>query len=87
MATPVTRIFTDTTTHGGVFITASSNVFTNKIPQVRQFDILACPIHGPNPVISNSPTVFVNNRNMTRIVSVCACGAMVCTGSPNVFCI
>jgi uncharacterized Zn-binding protein involved in type VI secretion len=86
MATPVTRVFKDTSSHGGVFVTSSSNVFTNKIPQVRQFDILACPIHGPNPVVFNSPTVWVNKLNMTRIGSVCACGAVVCTGSANTFC-
>ena len=65
----------DGSTHGGAIITASGDTFFNGIPATRLFDILACPIHGPNPVVMSAPHCYINNRNSSRLGDPCACGA------------
>ena len=68
------RLF-DTSTHGGAIVTSSSDTFINSIPATRLFDILACPIHAPNPVVISAPHCYINNRNNSRLMDMCACGA------------
>jgi uncharacterized Zn-binding protein involved in type VI secretion len=80
-------IIGDTSSHGGAVTSGSYNTFVNNIPKSRKFDILACPIHGPNPIMLVSPNAFTNDsRGSSRITSVCACGAVIITGnSPDTF--
>jgi len=74
-------IIGDTSTHGGMVITGSDNTFVNNIPKSRLNDLLACPIHGINPIIVVSDNAFTNDsRGNSRITSLCACGAVIITG-------
>lgn len=76
----------DSSTHGGAIVTASMNTFINNIPATRLADILACPIHGPNPVVFGAMHCFINNRMAARLGDPCACGAALFFKlSPNTF--
>lgn len=77
------RIF-DITTHCGIIVTGSTNTFVNTNPlECRLFDIHVCPLHGPNCVVTGSLNTITNVRLNTRLFDVCACGALLATGSPN----
>lgn len=71
----------DTGTHGGRIITGSHNVIDENSPSARVGDIYACPIHGPNAIVTGSPKTIVNNRRNVRITSMTACGAMINSGA------
>lgn len=78
------RIF-DTSAHGGAIVTSSTDTFVNNIPATRIFDILACPIHGPNPVVIVAPHYYINNRNEARLFDMCACGASLTPACTDTF--
>ena len=75
----------DTSTHGGILVTSSVNVFVNGIGVVRLFDIHCCPIpgHGCTPMVTASPDTTANSRNICRTGDLAACGAAAISGSPN----
>ena len=73
----------DTSTHGGQIVTASDDTICNGRGVARVQDILACPIHGPNPIVTGSPDVICNGRPVARIGSVCQCGAVISSGSED----
>lgn len=75
----------DLGSHGGVIVTASEDVFTNSRGQARIGDIYACAIHGLNPIIEGSPDTYANSRNVARVGDLTECGAVIVTGSPDVF--
>jgi uncharacterized Zn-binding protein involved in type VI secretion len=74
---------TDLGSHGGTIVTASSDKFVNSLGCARLYDTYACPIHGPNPIISCGVTQVTNSRNTARVTAITACGATIVTGSPN----
>lgn len=53
----------------------------------RVGDIGVCPIppHGPNPMATGSPNVFVNNIPCHRVDTFWSCGAATKNASPNVY--
>lgn len=66
-------------------ITASSiEVYTDGIKTCINGDLLACPIHGPNPV-SSAHTALSNQQPFIAIGCVAACGAVITSGSPTTF--
>lgn len=70
-------------------ITASPNVYTNSIPQVRNTDVYAAhPLfvpHGGRAVSGGSLTVFVNGLRICRNTDAISCGSTAANGSPDVF--
>lgn len=69
----------------------SGNVFANSIGVVRVGDSVQphtipcnCALHAP-PLASGSGTVFANGMNIGRQGDIYACGAIILSGSGNVF--
>lgn len=56
------------------------------IPVSRLTDLHTCPIplHGITPLVSASPTVYVNGLPVARIGDRSACGAVIVTGFVNI---
>jgi len=82
----VTRLG-DSTTCGGVAITASPNVFANGIPQHRIGDLDTCAICFPPsvaPIVGASPNVFANGLNKARVGDPDGCPGAMSSGSLNV---
>ena len=68
---------------------ASGDVFVNNIGAHRQGDhwVVHCKrssCHDSNHA-AGSGTVYVNNKQLSRIGDPVACGSAVASGSPNVF--
>lgn len=76
----------DSSNHGGVIITASSNVITNGVNAATLGDLHSCPIqgHGITEIVTGSPDVAINSTGTSNIGVTAACGAIIITGSPNV---
>jgi uncharacterized Zn-binding protein involved in type VI secretion len=68
----------------------SGNVFINGVGVVRAGDAVqvhnapGCVPHAP-PLSSFSGTVFANGKNIGRVGDSYACGAVIASGSGNVF--
>lgn len=71
----------DAGSHGGVLVTGSSSVIDENSPSSRVGDIYACPIHGPNPVVTGSPKTVNTGTPNCRVTSLTACGAVIVTGA------
>jgi uncharacterized Zn-binding protein involved in type VI secretion len=67
----------DTSTHGGVVITASANGFGEGPPVARLGDLLACPKHGLKPIVSGSDKALLNGIPVARMGDKAACGAVL----------
>lgn len=65
----------DTSDHGGEIITSASKTFYNDKLAARIGDILACPIHGPNPIIEGSAKQIVEGSPLAREGDHTECGA------------
>lgn len=76
----------DPHSHGGVIITSATRTKVNGILIARVGDLIACPIHGNNPIISGSPKFKIEGQLVARVGSQCACGAVITAGSPNFEC-
>ena len=86
MGAPVSRIG-DTSTHGGALIsTPVINTWCNGRKVCTIGAILACPIHGPNPIVG-TPVIdqWVDGNKLSVIGAVCACGAVISSGSPDTY--
>ncbi len=81
---PITQIGS-IISHPGVVIMGSSDTSVNGIPNSRVTDLAICFIHGCVSIVSGSPHHTVNGLNCSRISSICSCGAIVCSGSPDSF--
>jgi uncharacterized Zn-binding protein involved in type VI secretion len=75
----------DTSTHGGVVITACTKWQPEGKLAARKGDILACPKHGPNPIIEGSPNVFCEGKEVARHGDHTACGARLISGAMRTF--
>lgn len=72
----------------GYIITGSPNVFVNRLPSARKYDITICAACGrTGMIVTGSPNVFVNCRPDARVTDIVACGnsGIIVTGSPNVY--
>ena len=74
----------DTSTHGGAISNGSPNLNCNGRPVARVGDILACPTHGPQPIVSTPVSGKTNQGKQIAVVGArAACGAVITVGSPN----
>ena len=64
---------TDLTTHGGVIVEGSPDVFIGWLPAARLLDKHVCPLHGPGPITESSATVFINKMGAARQGDACTC--------------
>lgn len=72
--------------HGGQVITASARTYAGDILVARVDDLVSCPVHGDNPIVTGSPNLEVEGKPAARVGSQCACGAVITDGSPNFEC-
>lgn len=84
MGQPVARAG-DAISHGGAIVSGSPNVFCNGISVARVGDPVACLIHGGQSIATGSTTVFCNGKGVARVGDLITCGAVIVTGSPNVY--
>lgn len=75
----------DTHNHGGNIITGSPNVFANNLGVARIGDRVFCIKHGIQSIASGSRTVIANGAGVARVGDRTTCGAVITSGSPNVF--
>ena len=75
----------DGSNHGGVIISASSDVKANGTGVARDGDLHSCPIptHGVTAINANS-SVKANGHSIATVGSTTGCGATISSGSPNV---
>ena len=72
---------TDICDHGPQIITGAEKEICENQRSSRIGDIYNCPEHGPNPIVSGSPNVYVQGARTARIGDVTACGAVIITGA------
>jgi uncharacterized Zn-binding protein involved in type VI secretion len=82
MTLPLARV-TDMCTHGAVVITGSPDKYNDNLSVARLHDIVACPRHGPNPIISITTTQQTDNLLTAHVIAIAACGAVIITGSSD----
>lgn len=77
----------DRSSHGGTLVSGSPDTLVNGRPAVRVGDVHVCPIpgHGSTPVIRGSATVKINGRPAARVGDRAGCGAVIVTGSDDVY--
>lgn len=76
----------DVVCHGGVIVSGSCNTTINSCcAGIVAGSIATCAIHGAAPVVCGSGSVFINNCNAARLGDITACGAVIVSGSGNVF--
>ncbi|PIJ48304.1 hypothetical protein BL250_17670 [Erwinia sp. OLTSP20] len=77
----------DATSHGGAITSGSGTVFINSIPAaIVGGSVATCSLlHGAASVASGSGTVFINSLPSARLGDVTGCGAVIASGSGNVF--
>lgn len=73
----------DTSSHGGLIISASPNSFCDGRPIARNGDILDCPSHGQQPITAITTRTRVNGRLVITVGATCPCGAVITSGSPT----
>lgn len=71
----------DTSTHGGSVVSAASKSHAEGPRIARLGDILACPIHGAQPIVQGSPNVPIENKPCARHGDAVACGATLISGA------
>ncbi len=81
MAYPVSRLG-DTSDHGGAIVTASTSK-VGGVPVARIGDILDCPQHGKNPIVSSIVISKIDGVPVAHIGSKTECGATITTGCTN----
>lgn len=84
MGQPVARRL-DAISHGGAIVSGSPDVFCNGKPVARVGDPVACLRHGAQRIAAGSTTVFCNGKGVARVGDPITCGAVIVTGSPNVY--
>lgn len=83
MGYPISRIG-DTSDHGGTIITGSTGFDIAGVPVARVGDILACPLHGNNPIVSSLVlTAQDDGKLLAHIGSKTQCGATIITGDAS----
>lgn len=81
MTNKVARL-SDTSTHGGSIISASSTAFAAGLGIARNGDTFFCPIHQTRTLIANQSTLVVDGRPAITVGASVSCGAIITTGSP-----
>lgn len=72
----------DSLTHGATLITGSGLRTIEGRKTVRRGDLVNCPEHGVNPIVTTiSSPVQTESPQDAHVTSVAQCGAVVITGS------
>lgn len=71
----------DTSSHGGAVVTSASKSWCEGAKIARRDDILACPIHGPNPIVEHSQRLWCEGKPVARHGDHTACGAALISGA------
>ena len=71
----------DTSSHGGEIVTSASKTLCEGKLIARRTDILACPIHGPNPIVEHSEKMLCEGLHVARHGDATACGATLISGA------
>lgn len=72
----------DVGSHGATIIQGSSIRYTDGRKVARRGDLVNCPIHGVNKIISTLTSPLATEEPDTaRVASLCECGAIIITGS------
>ena len=81
MSKPIVRLG-DTTSHGGVVVSAAPTTIVEGKPAARVGDMTTCPIpgHGANPIVSGDSTCIVEGSPVARQGDMTACGAILIAG-------
>lgn len=75
---PLIMRLTDTSDHGGEIVTSAERSLAEGQKIARKGDILNCPIHGPQPIVSGSDNVLCEGKEVARHgVDTAACGAVL----------
>lgn len=76
MSQPIVRLG-DSTSHGGVVVSAAPTTSVDGKPPARVGDMTVCPIkgHGSNPIVSGDSTCVVEGSPIARQGDMTACGA------------
>ncbi len=84
MSAPQARLG-DSSSHGGVIITAASRTMVNGVPVARMGDLHVCPIpgHGVTSIVTGSATTQTEGKPNARLGDQCGCGAVIVAGSPD----
>lgn len=78
-----TSVMGDLCTHGAKIITGSDSRLVNGQPVARMGDLVNCPIHGVNPIISVTDNMpFTDGRLTAHQTAQAKCGAIIL---PSVF--
>lgn len=85
MGTAIARLG-DSSTHGGAITTSASKTKCEGALVARVTDILSCPIHGPNPIITGSPNFPTEQQPTARTGSITQCGASIIGGATKSNC-
>lgn len=76
----------DTSDHGGKVITGASKWRCEGQAIARKGDILACPIHGPNPIVEGSGKWRCEGQPIARDGDTTECGARLISGANKWIC-
>lgn len=76
----------DTSTHGGAVITSAAKTYVEGRLMARKGDLLACPIHGANPIVEGSADSIFEGKECARHGDHTACGAALISGATRTFC-
>jgi uncharacterized Zn-binding protein involved in type VI secretion len=79
----------DSSSHGGTIISTNQDntVTANSIPIAVAGAMHSCPItgHGTTSITPITVKTYINNKLVLTIGAVAGCGAVINTGSPNIF--
>ncbi|WP_420991654.1 PAAR domain-containing protein [Cupriavidus sp. 30B13] len=67
----------DKTTHGGKILTGSDRIKVQARRAARVGDLVSCPIHGDNPIVSGSTSVTDAGVPLARDGDETRCGSVL----------
>lgn len=72
----------DNLSHGATIITGSGIRFTEGKKVARRGDLVNCPLHGVNKIISTvTSPLQTEDPDTAHVASIAECGAIIITGS------
>ncbi len=77
----------DSSSHGGCIANGAVSVFINGLPAaLAGVSVVSCAAtHGAAPVACGSSAVFIEGCQAARLGDITGCGAVIISGSGNVF--
>ena len=82
---PVARLG-DTSSHGGSIVTSAQHQTVEGKLVARVTDLLDCPVHGLNPIVTGCPVWTSEGQRVARSGSTTACGATIIGGATRTVC-